>query len=1002
MAEDTSLQLDVDEDDFAIVKGDYAAVIFRNISDRYPVGAHIECTYSLTAIYKPCSRDWVALYKVGWSSPRDYITYQWAPIPPNYEEYQNNSAHVVFQSHLLPDEDGDYYQFCYIGGGQVRGASVPFQFKSVETQDFVEIEHEEEDMMIIRTKTAVLEENLEAAMKREQELEQEKKMVEHDVRALRSKLSEMDNEIEEKSERVSDTEKLLEAREKELAEISDLLHKTKEAHADLSIRASDLEKALVMKDEKIVALKEVVIDRDVEAAKLRNELSSLSEQKRVDEEESKTLKSEMKERETEMARLHDVIADLEREKETFKNHMSTTEENLKSANDEFSTLKSLVIAKEAEITKLKEQVKNLEEVIEGLKEAVDAEKKKFDGQIRKVTASQECVVHMQDKLANEKDRADAAEKCKLMLDEQMKAYIAAYEGSSRDLVDARGEIHDLKDQIKRKDRLLSERNESLAKMQTDLEEAKTEMDGCKTEVKLHEDAAKEYALYQQEAEKQREAVEEELVQMRNKVKEYEEKENKVKVQIDAATGETSLEPSVDDSASSAAALHALKMVNGHLEKRLDKKEKLLIKTTKNLSEVEASLCQKSRSENEMRKQVEDLKRRLSMGAEEYKKKWKECKKMEKKLSASRMGRHSSMGSQESLYSLSASTVVVPTHTESSQTVSVNDNIVEDKVADDLKIKWDQLKETKNKFKALYESERNKNVSLNQEIEALREMLKFSAHQAQDPSELIIVKQPASTKARPASTPETRDEAIAFNAPHTDTDDVARSSAATPPPSPILKPLPPPMIPTLMPTAKLSAVTSCFPPSPKELEKSLLSSATTVESDCGAGASAIPPLIPPRRKPASPIRRSTTPADSRRSNTDAETGIPQEPVDDAEEFYLAPELPQQAAAQEQPEQPLRSSTPEPNPSSYLDSMPDAQTSVQVCCEECSFVFPPGSSDLMIANHMQDHSDARMCPICSKAFLADQQTEYEEHVQAHFEEDVPDPDNSMADFELADLD
>ena len=84
-------------------------------------------------------------------------------------------------------------------------------------------------------------------------------------------------------------------------------------------------------------------------------------------------------------------------------------------------------------------------------------------------------MHLQDKLANANDRAKAAEECKLMLDEQMKvsnsiefkrrdkrmtkeyqcfrfhsfaqAYIAAYEGSAKDLVDARGLIHDLKDQV---------------------------------------------------------------------------------------------------------------------------------------------------------------------------------------------------------------------------------------------------------------------------------------------------------------------------------------------------------------------------------------------------------------------------------------------------------------------------------------------------------------------------------------------------------------------------
>ena len=55
----------------------------------------------------------------------------------------------------MPEDDGEFYQFCYVGDGQVRGASVPFQFKSPRGEDFVEVEGDE-DLMIVRTKTAVL------------------------------------------------------------------------------------------------------------------------------------------------------------------------------------------------------------------------------------------------------------------------------------------------------------------------------------------------------------------------------------------------------------------------------------------------------------------------------------------------------------------------------------------------------------------------------------------------------------------------------------------------------------------------------------------------------------------------------------------------------------------------------------------------------------------------------------------------------------------------------
>ena len=42
----------------------------------------------------------------------------------------------------------------------MRGASTPFQFKELTADDFVEFEEEEMDMLVIRSKTAVLMENL--------------------------------------------------------------------------------------------------------------------------------------------------------------------------------------------------------------------------------------------------------------------------------------------------------------------------------------------------------------------------------------------------------------------------------------------------------------------------------------------------------------------------------------------------------------------------------------------------------------------------------------------------------------------------------------------------------------------------------------------------------------------------------------------------------------------------------------------------------------------------
>merc|ERR1712183_264063 len=77
--------------------------------------------------------------------------------------------------------------------------------------------------------------------------------------------------------------------------------------------------------------------------------------------------------------------------------------------------------------------------------------------------------------------------------------------------------------------------------------------------------------------------------------------------------------------------HALKMVITHLEKRLEKRDKQMKKLTKTVADLEHATTDKTRVETELKKQVDDLKRRLAMGAEEYKKKWLECKKLQKKM-----------------------------------------------------------------------------------------------------------------------------------------------------------------------------------------------------------------------------------------------------------------------------------------------------------------------------------------------------------------------------------
>ena len=73
----------------------------------------------------------------------------------------------------LPKDDGEFYQFCYVtASGHVRGASAPFQFKQPSLDDLIEIEDENGELLVIRTKTAILEEQLKKANEQRLQLKQ--------------------------------------------------------------------------------------------------------------------------------------------------------------------------------------------------------------------------------------------------------------------------------------------------------------------------------------------------------------------------------------------------------------------------------------------------------------------------------------------------------------------------------------------------------------------------------------------------------------------------------------------------------------------------------------------------------------------------------------------------------------------------------------------------------------------------------------------------------------
>uniref|UniRef100_A0AAR2JF49 SKICH domain-containing protein n=1 Tax=Pygocentrus nattereri TaxID=42514 RepID=A0AAR2JF49_PYGNA len=87
-------------------------VEFRNVGSSYFPQSRVECHYSISSQHNWASNDWIGLFKIGWSSMKDYHTFVWALAPSNYEEGTNVNCCVHFQgfSTFCPEPHGSFFE----------------------------------------------------------------------------------------------------------------------------------------------------------------------------------------------------------------------------------------------------------------------------------------------------------------------------------------------------------------------------------------------------------------------------------------------------------------------------------------------------------------------------------------------------------------------------------------------------------------------------------------------------------------------------------------------------------------------------------------------------------------------------------------------------------------------------------------------------------------------------------------------------------------------------
>ena len=229
-------------------ESELSAVIFNSVPRCYPPDRVIECRYTIKSSVKPHSRDWIGLFKVGWQSSREYYTYEWSPMLEiqNGEQGKAIRNRVLFRERYLPRADDEFYQFCYVtDAGDVRGASVPFQIKTkpVDQEDLECCEIEDDDrssIMLVKNKTAMLEESLARTLEENTVLKASKETMEVDLSNANEKITGLESQKVELTTAVKVGKKRLAQLESVVAQKNQLLEEEKSRRKQVENRANNL------------------------------------------------------------------------------------------------------------------------------------------------------------------------------------------------------------------------------------------------------------------------------------------------------------------------------------------------------------------------------------------------------------------------------------------------------------------------------------------------------------------------------------------------------------------------------------------------------------------------------------------------------------------------------------------------------------------------------------------------------------------------------------------
>ncbi|XP_070962717.1 calcium-binding and coiled-coil domain-containing protein 2-like isoform X3 [Oncorhynchus clarkii lewisi] len=335
----------------------FSQVVFQEIPHSYAPNIAVTCSYILTAAIQQNPRDWVGIFKVGWSTTKDYYTFVWIEPSLDLIKQDANKKQVLFSAYYLPKDDAEFYQFCYIdSNGQVRGASTPFCFKtSGEQSTDGSLEN---DLLVITTQ-----EKVEQREREKEEMVMELGQLKEQHEILRGVLKEQQQEI--------DCLKQLSNEELYKADLEKQQQKSRE-HEQLTQKAKSMEDSRKGQEEQVV-------QSEREKEELAMELGQLKEQ-------NETLTRALKEQQQEIDRLKSLTPICEK----YERALS----KIKQLKKEREELKEKVEVQSVEIAQLSPSLRDFEQESYRLKDHIqllqvdlqssEKEKAKLSVELRKL------------------------------------------------------------------------------------------------------------------------------------------------------------------------------------------------------------------------------------------------------------------------------------------------------------------------------------------------------------------------------------------------------------------------------------------------------------------------------------------------------------------------------------------------------------------------------------------------------------------------------------------